>query len=49
MCFIIAGFVRNAPICLAIGVVLTIVALLVLKKTIGSDTRGHAQAQAIDE
>ena len=49
VCFIIAGFVRNAPICLAIGVVLTIVALLVLKKTIGSDTRGHAQAQAIDE
>ena len=45
VCFIIAGFVRNAPICLAIGLVLTIVTLLVLKKTIGSDTRGHAKAQ----
>lgn len=39
-CFVIAGFVRNAPICLAIGIVLTIVVLLVLKKTIGVDTRG---------
>ncbi len=49
VCFIIAGFVRNAPICLAIGLVLTIVTLLVLKKTIGSNTRGHAEAQAAAE
>ena len=46
--FIIAGFVRNAPICLAIGLVLTIVVLFVLKKTIGVDTRGHAKAQAAE-
>ena len=49
VCFIIAGFVRNAPICLAIGVALTIVALLVLKKTIGVDTRGRAEVQAATE
>lgn len=40
VCFVIAGFVRNAPICLAIGVALTIITCLVLKKTIGEDTRG---------
>lgn len=49
VCFIIAGFVRNAPICLAIGLTLTIVTLFVLKKTIGVDTRGHAKAQAAAE
>ena len=49
VCFIIAGFVRNAPICLAIGLVLTVVTLLVLKKTIGQDTRGHAKAQAAEQ
>ena len=35
VCFIIAGFVQNAAICLIIGVVLTIGMLIVLKKTIG--------------
>ena len=35
VCFVIAGFVKNAVICLAIGTVLTIGTLLVLRKTIG--------------
>ena len=35
VCFVVAGFVRNAIICLIIGVVLTIAVLFVLKKTIG--------------
>ena len=35
VCFIIAGFVQNWVICLGIGIVLTIGALLVLRNTIG--------------
>lgn len=35
VCFIIAGFVRSAPICLIIGIVLTIGTLFVLRATIG--------------
>ena len=35
VCFIIAGFVQNAIICLIIGIALVIGALLVLSKTIG--------------
>ena len=35
VCFVIAGFVKNAVICLAIGAALTIGTLLVLRKTIG--------------
>ena len=35
VCFVIAGFVQNAWICLAIGLVLTIATLIVLNKTIG--------------
>ena len=35
VCFIIAGFVQNAIICLVIGIVLTVGVLFVLKKTIG--------------
>ena len=46
VCFIIAGFVRNAPVCLAIGVVLTIATLFVLKKTIGKDTSGRTEKLA---
>lgn len=34
--FIIAGFVQNAVVCLAIGTVMTVVVLLVLSKTIGT-------------
>ena len=46
VCFIIAGFVRSAPVCLAIGVVLTIATLFVLKKTIGKDTSGRTEKLA---
>ena len=35
VCFIIAGFVQNAIICLIIGIVLVIGALIVLNKTVG--------------
>lgn len=35
VCFVIAGFVQNWIICLAIGIVLVVGALLVLRKTIG--------------
>ena len=35
VCFIIAGFVQNWIICLAIGIVLVVGALFVLRKTIG--------------
>ncbi|HBT94934.1 MAG TPA: sodium:proton antiporter [Coriobacteriia bacterium] len=35
ICFIIAGFVQNAVICLAVGLVLTLGALFVLRKTVG--------------
>ena len=35
VCFIIAGFVQNWIICLAVGVVLTIVVLIVLRNTVG--------------
>ena len=35
VCFIIAGFVQNAIICLGIGIVLTIGALFVLRSTVG--------------
>ena len=45
VCFAIAGFVRNAPICLAIGAVLVIAALFVLRKTIGTNTKDAAAAE----
>jgi Na+/H+ antiporter NhaC len=35
VCFIVAGFVQNPFICLALGIVLVIAALLVLRNTIG--------------
>ena len=35
VCFIIAGFVQNAIVCLGIGLVLTIAVLLVLRNTVG--------------
>lgn len=44
--FVIAGFVQNAVICLAIGVVLTIGVLFVLKRTLGKDF--VAQMKAVD-
>ena len=42
VCFVIAGFVRNPLICLAIGIVLVIGTLLVLKKTVGVRTKDIA-------
>ena len=35
VCFIVAGFVQNAVICLGVGIVLVVGALIVLKKTVG--------------
>ena len=46
VCFIIAGFVQNAIICLAIGIVLVVVALIVLKKTVGVAPEQAAPAEA---
>ena len=37
VCFIIAGFVQNAILCLALGAVLTIGALLVLRSMSGKE------------
>ena len=41
--FIIAGFVKNAWICLPIGVVMTIVVLFILRSTIGKRTNVAAE------
>ena len=41
--FIIAGFVKNAWICLPIGIVMTIVVLFILRSTIGKRTNGAAE------
>ena len=38
VCFIIAGFVQNAIICLALGAVLTVGTLLVLRSMGGKET-----------
>ena len=35
VCFIIAGFVQNAIICLIVGIALTIGTLFVLRNTVG--------------
>ena len=35
VCFIVAGFVQNAVICLGVGIVLVVATLAVLKKTVG--------------
>lgn len=42
ICFVLAGFVQNWVICLAVGVVLVIGALFVLKRTIGVDVTKEA-------
>ena len=42
--FVIAGFVKNAAICLVIGVILTIVVLLVLKNTVGKSVKEYEAA-----
>ena len=46
--FILAGFIQNAAICLAIGAVLVIGTLLVLKKTIGVDMKAAAAEVAAE-
>ncbi len=46
ICYLIAGFVQNAPICLAIGAVLVIGTLLVLKKTVGKSVKDVEPAAA---
>ncbi len=40
--FIVAGFIRNALVCILIGAVLTVVVLFVLRSTIGVKTEGIA-------
>ena len=54
VCFIIAGFVQNAIVCLAIGVVLTVGVLIVLRRTkTGRETaatyKGAVPAEAATE
>ncbi len=44
ICFVIAGFVQNAVICLAIGLVLTIGALVILRATVGKKNREDYKA-----
>ncbi len=39
VCFVVAGFVQNAVICLAIGLLLTIGALFILRATLGKKSR----------
>ena len=41
--FIIAGFVKNAWICLPIGIVMTIVVLFILRSTVGKKTNAAQQ------
>ena len=38
VCFIVAGFVQNAFICLGLGLVLTIAVLFVLRNTVGKQS-----------
>ena len=37
VCFVLAGFIQNWVICLGVGVALVVIALLILKRTIGVD------------
>lgn len=46
VCYVIAGFVQNAVICLIIGAVLVIGTLVVLKKTIGKSVKDIEPAEA---
>ena len=43
--YIIAGFVKNAIVCLLVGIVLTVLILFVLKKTIGTVTDDGKKVQ----
>lgn len=46
VCFIVAGFVQNAAICLIIGAVLVIAVLFVLRNTIGKQSIADRKAAA---
>ncbi len=43
--FILAGFIKNAWICLPIGFVMTIAALFILRAAIGTKTGAAAKAE----
>ncbi len=47
VCFVVAGFVRNWIICLAVGIVLILVVLFILRATIG--TRYSKDERGIDD
>ena len=49
VCFLIAGFVQNPWICLVIGIVLTVIVLIVLRKTIGKKVSIDAAADVAVE
>ena len=49
VCFIIAGFVQNPFVCLAIGIVLTIGTLFVLRNTVGKQSAEDRKATAVAE
>jgi hypothetical protein len=44
VCFVVAGFVQNWVICLAVGIVLTVVVLFVLRATVGVNVAKEAGA-----
>ena len=46
VCFILAGFIRNAVICLIIGVVLTVAVLFVIRATVGVRTDNESLAKS---
>ena len=46
VCFLVAGFVQNAVICLVLGVALIVGVLLVLKRTVGTVAEAPATEQA---
>ena len=46
VCFLVAGFVQNAVICLVLGVALIVGVLLVLKRTVGTVAESPATEQA---
>ncbi|MGN0077924.1 MAG: Na+/H+ antiporter NhaC family protein, partial [Coriobacteriales bacterium] len=48
VCFVIAGFVKSAVICLPIGAVLVIGALLVIKKVCGESVKDIEPAAATE-
>ena len=47
--FVLAGFVQNAFICLPVGIVLTVLVLMALKKTIGCSVDAPENIGELDE